>query len=266
MSFTLAILLCALSFAHFFVFWKHFGYEPLTTTGDGPEHRLESVMYLHISSAPHFVIFSTRLTGYFWVNLPSPMFAIVIIGTQIVALLMVVFGGLTPKIPFSQAIVILLISFVYFIFLDIVKVQMFKMWSFELTAQFVRTPARRKKLAERMARKKQQVAVWKDIDKIREVVLKLKCLEALNEQPREEGQTMEDPQVYEEKQRKIAEEHKGEKAEVGEKEIKGMEVANAEEHRALADQGGAGGSGSGAITAVNEKHEHVEGEHNVRNA
>ncbi|KAK3816891.1 MAG: H(+)-ATPase [Linnemannia elongata] len=266
MSFTLATLLCALSFAHFFVFWKIFGYQPLTTLGDGPEHRLESVMYLHISSAPHFVIFSTRLTGYFWVNLPSPMFAIVIIGTQIVALLMVVFGGLTPKIPFSQAIVILLISFIYFIFLDVVKVQLFKMWSFELTAQFVRTPARRKKLAERSARKKQQEAVWKDIDKIREVVLKLKCLEALNEQPREEGQTMEDPQAFEEKQRRIAEEHKGEKSEIGDEEIKGMEVANAEEHRALADQGGVGGSGSGVIEAVNEKHEHVEGEDNVRNA
>ncbi|KAF9335297.1 hypothetical protein BGZ91_010539 [Linnemannia elongata] len=266
MSFTLAILLSALSFAHFFIFWKVFGYQPLTTLGDGPEHRLESVMYLHISSAPHFVIFSTRLTGYFWVNLPSPLFAAVIIGTQIVALLMVVFGGLTPKIPFSQAIVILLISFAYFIFLDVVKVQLFKMWSFELTAQFVRTPARRKKLAERKARRKQQEAVWKDIDKIREVVLKLKCLEALNEQPREEGQTMEDPQAFEEKQRRIEEEHKGEKSEIGDEEIKGMEVANAEEHRALADQGGAGGSGSGAIEAVNEKAEHVEGEDNVRNA
>ncbi|KAK3830294.1 MAG: H(+)-ATPase [Linnemannia gamsii] len=200
MSFTLGILLTALSFAHFFIFWKHFGYQPITTLGSGPEHRLESVMYLHISSAPHFVIFSTRLTGYFWVNLPSPLFAAVIIGTQIVALLMVVFGGLTPKIPFSQAIVILLISFVYFIFLDVVKVQLFKMWSFELTAQFVRTPARRKKLAERTARKKQQESVWKDIDKVREIVLKLKCLEALNEQPRgegpqSEGVTMSLPQV-----------------------------------------------------------------------
>lgn len=188
------------------------------------------------------------------------MFAAVIIGTQIVALLMVVFGGLTPKIPFSQAIVILLISFLYFIFLDVVKVQLFKMWSFELTAQFVRTPARRKKLKERMARKKQQEAVWKDIDKIREVVLKLKCLEALNEQPGEEGQTMEDPQVWEEKRRKLEEEHQAEKREIGEEEIKGMEVANAEEHRKLADQNGAGGSGAEAINAVNEKHEYVERE------
>ncbi|KAF9119576.1 hypothetical protein BGW39_000212, partial [Mortierella sp. 14UC] len=259
MSFTLGILLTALSFAHFFIFWKVFGYEPVTTLGSGPEHRLESVMYLHISSAPHFVIFSTRLTGYFWVNLPSPMFATVIIGTQIIALLMVVFGGLTPKIPFSQAIVILLISFAYFIFLDVVKVQLFKMWSFELTAKFVRTPARRKKLVERTARKKQQVAVWRDIDRVRELVLMLKCLEALNEQPRGEGETMEDPQVFEEKQQRRAEEMKGQKQEVGE-EIKGMDVANAEEHQALADQSGTGGSGAGAIRAVNEKHEVVEGQ------
>ncbi|KAF9100911.1 hypothetical protein BGX29_006146 [Mortierella sp. GBA35] len=259
MSFTLGICLTALSFAHFFIFWKCFGYEPVTTPGNGPEHRLESVMYLHISSAPHFVIFSTRLTGYFWVNLPSPLFAAVIIGTQIVALLMVVFGGLTPKIPFSQAIVILLISFLYFIILDVVKVQLFKIWSFELTAQFVRTPARRKKLAERVAKRTQQEHVWENIDKVREVVLKLKCLEALNEQPGGEGQTMEAPEVWEEKQRRMEEQRRNEKRDVGEREIVGMEAANAEEHRALGGQGnsGAGGSGSGGV--VDEKQEYDEG-------
>ncbi|CAO3572878.1 unnamed protein product [Mortierella alpina] len=196
MSVVLGICLTALSFAHFFVFWKVFGYEPVRGTAPADQRKLESVMYLHISSAPHFVIFSTRLTGYFWENLPSPLFAAVIIGTQIVALLMVVFGGLTPKIPFAQAIVILLISFAYFVLLDVVKVWLFKIWSFELTAMFVRTPARRRKLAERTSRKQQQKRVWHSIDRLREVVLKLKALEALNEAPQNEGRTMEDPQAY----------------------------------------------------------------------
>ncbi|KAG0055348.1 hypothetical protein BGZ83_008868 [Gryganskiella cystojenkinii] len=195
MSITLGCCLTALSFAHFFVFWKVFGYTPAKATAPADERRLESVMYLHISSAPHFVIFSTRLTGHFWENLPSPLFASVIIGTQIVALLMVVFGGLTPKIPFSQAIVILLISFAYFILLDFVKVYIFKIWSFELTAAFVRTPARRKKLAERNARKIEQNHVWSNIDRVREIVLKLKALEALNEAPINEGQALEGPEA-----------------------------------------------------------------------
>ncbi|KAG0327732.1 hypothetical protein BGZ99_006993 [Dissophora globulifera] len=223
MSITLGICLTALSFAHFFIFWKHFGYEPVQSNAPADQRRLESVMYLHISSAPHFVIFSTRLTGYFWENLPSPLFAAVIIGTQIVALLMVIFGGLTPKLPAGQAIVILLISFAYFILLDQIKVRLFRIWSFKLTATFVRTPERRKKLAERNARKIQQDRVWDNIDHIREIVLKLKALEALNEAPKNEGETLEDPQVYEKKVKE--EEHKHQQS-IGKEELETMEAAD----------------------------------------
>ncbi|KAF9372899.1 hypothetical protein CPB97_000952, partial [Podila verticillata] len=175
MSVVLALCLSALSFAHFFVFWKVYGYYPNyveeNESKEGVDLRLQSIMYLHISSAPHFVIFSTRLTGYFWENLPSPLFAAVIIGTQIVALLMVIFGGLTPKVPAGQAIIVLLISFIYFIILDVVKVQLFKRWSFEMTATLVPTTARRQKLAERKAKKIQQDRVWESIDNVRKVAV-----------------------------------------------------------------------------------------------
>ncbi|KAF9925114.1 hypothetical protein FBU30_005073 [Linnemannia zychae] len=181
MSIVLGALLCALSFAHFYFFWHHYGYKPLNSPhGKGvtkemevPEdqRKLESIMYLHISSAPHFVIFSTRLTGYFWENLPSPIFAIVIIATQIIALLMVIFGGLTPKVPASQAIVVLLISFIYFMVLDVVKVQVYKYWSFKFTARACPTKARRTKLAERDAVAIQQKRVWKSIDQVRKVAV-----------------------------------------------------------------------------------------------
>ncbi|KAG0368947.1 hypothetical protein BGZ54_000751 [Gamsiella multidivaricata] len=181
MSIVLGLCLTALSFAHFYIFWKHFGYEPLDDKAPYEDRKLESVMYLHISSAPHFVIFSTRLTGYFWENLPSPIFAIVIIGTQIIALLMVIFGGLTPKIPASQAIVVLIISFVYFILLDVVKVQLFKHWSFEMTATFVPTNARRTKLAARKASKIQQERVWDSIDAVRKVAVMTAVVSALQE-------------------------------------------------------------------------------------
>jgi len=171
MSIVLGICLSALSFAHFFIFWKHFGYEPVDHDAPEDKRKLESIMYLHISSAPHFVIFSTRLTGYFWENLPSPIFAVVIIGTQIIALLMVIFGGLTPKVPAGQAIVVLLISLMYFIILDVVKVQIFKLWSFELTATLVPTSARRHKLADRKAAKIQQQHVWTNIDAVRRIAV-----------------------------------------------------------------------------------------------
>ncbi|KAF9945005.1 hypothetical protein BGZ70_004143, partial [Mortierella alpina] len=172
MSIVLGVLLTALSFAHFYIFWHVYGYEPVDhLTAALEDRKLESIMYLHISSAPHFVIFSTRLTGYFWENLPSPIFAVVIIGTQIIALLMVIFGGLTPKVPAGQAIVVLVISFIYFIILDVVKVQMFKRWSFEMTATFVPTKARRTKLAARKAVVIQQKRVWESIDQVRKVAV-----------------------------------------------------------------------------------------------
>ncbi|KAF9934534.1 hypothetical protein FBU30_001675 [Linnemannia zychae] len=172
MSIVLGLCLTALSFAHFFIFWKVFNYQPINGEDiPAEQRRLESIMYLHISSAPHFVIFSTRLTGYFWENLPSPLFAIVIIGTQIIALLMVIFGGLTPKVPAGEAIVVLCISFIYFIILDVVKVQMFKRWSFEMTATFVPTKARRAKLAARKAAQIQQDRVWGSIDAVRKIAV-----------------------------------------------------------------------------------------------
>ncbi|KAF9111850.1 hypothetical protein BGX27_004354 [Mortierella sp. AM989] len=171
MSVILGLCLTALSFAHFYFFWKHYGYAPVEEKADESLRKLESIMYLHISSAPHFVIFSTRLTGYFWENLPSPIFAVVIIGTQIIALLMVIFGGLTPKVPAGQAIVVLLISFLYFIVLDVVKVQLFKLWSFELTAKLVPTRARRLKLADRKSAKTQQERVWSSINEVRKVAV-----------------------------------------------------------------------------------------------
>ncbi|KAF9366279.1 hypothetical protein BGX34_004465 [Mortierella sp. NVP85] len=181
MSIVLGLCLTALSFAHFYTFWKGFGYAPVDDKAPYEERKLESIMYLHISSAPHFVIFSTRLTGYFWENLPSPIFAIVIIGTQIIALLMVALGGLTPKVPAGEAVIVLLISFVYFIILDVVKVHIFRLWSFELTANLVPTPGRRNKLAGRKAGKIQQDRVWNSIDQVRKIAVMTAVVSSLQE-------------------------------------------------------------------------------------
>ncbi|KAK3842735.1 MAG: plasma-membrane proton-efflux P-type ATPase [Linnemannia gamsii] len=132
LSCLLGILLTGLSFGHFFYFWKVRGYFPHPEV-DGDmtvvDRSLDSIMYLHISSAPHFLIFSTRLKGYFWQSMPSLMFTIVIVGTQVVALLMVIFGWLTPKIPVTEALAVFGISFVSCVVLDFIKVQVFKYWT-----------------------------------------------------------------------------------------------------------------------------------------
>lgn len=54
--------------------------------------QIGTIMYLQISSCPHFVIFSTRAQGYFWHSTPSPTFFAAIIGTQILAMLISIYG------------------------------------------------------------------------------------------------------------------------------------------------------------------------------
>jgi len=176
LSVVLGVLLTGLSYAHYYTA-KHF-----ESTGefDKEGHQLEAVMYLHISSAPHFVIFSTRLSGYFWENMPSPIFFIAVMGTQVFAMLICVYGVIVGKaIGWTWGICVILVSLFYFIILDFVKVYIFRNWSFEFTAHAWPSKERRDKLAARKQRVIQQKRVWSSIDKVREVGLKMKVLEAL---------------------------------------------------------------------------------------
>ncbi|KAF9364570.1 hypothetical protein BGX34_001117 [Mortierella sp. NVP85] len=176
LSVVLGVLLTGLSYAHYFTA-KHF---EETGEFDKEGHQLEAVMYLHISSAPHFVIFSTRLSGYFWENMPSPIFFIAVMGTQVFAMLICVYGVIVGKaIGWTWGICVILVSLFYFIILDFVKVYIFRNWSFEFTAHAWPSKERREKLAARKQRVIQQKRVWSSIDKVREVGLKIKVLEAL---------------------------------------------------------------------------------------
>ncbi|KAF9570892.1 hypothetical protein EC968_001201 [Mortierella alpina] len=171
LSVVLGALLTALSFAHFFIARDVFNVN---------EHQLEAIMYLHISSAPHFVIFSTRLSGYFWENMPSPIFFIAVMGTQVFAMLICVYGVIVgDAIGWVWGIAVIGISLVYFILLDFVKVYIFKRWTFEFTAHAWPTKERKDKLAARKVRVIQQKRVWSSIDNVRQVGLKIKALEAL---------------------------------------------------------------------------------------
>ncbi|ORX43851.1 plasma-membrane proton-efflux P-type ATPase [Hesseltinella vesiculosa] len=145
LSVVLAVLLAALSFGHFYVARDVFNVT---------DNELHSIMYLHISSAPHFVIFSTRVPGFWWENMPHWIFALCIIGTQIVALFMSVYGvfgereGVAPC-GYGWGLSVLGVSLVFFMILDVVKVYIFRVWNFELTAKMVPVKSRREKLANR---------------------------------------------------------------------------------------------------------------------
>jgi H+-transporting ATPase len=177
LSIVLGALLTGASFGHFYVA-RHILRKDYPEQDEDGEYviadkKLQTVMYLHISSCPHFVIFSTRLSGYFWENLPSPIFIAAILGTQVVAMLMSIFGlgeDTLYEIGWGWGCSIMAISLGYFILLDFVKVWIFRYWSFELTARLWPSPARRAKLARRRAEAIVEARVRANIDKVRNVV------------------------------------------------------------------------------------------------
>ncbi|KAJ2959107.1 hypothetical protein NQZ79_g5361 [Umbelopsis isabellina] len=169
LSFVLAALLSAFSFAHFFV-----ARDVMQVTSE----QLSTIMYLHISSAPHFVIFSTRVSDYWWRNRPSLVFTAVILGTQVIALIFSIFGvfgesSSVGAITWQWGLSILGISLLTFMLLDFVKVWIFKSWSFELTAKLWPTPGRRARVREReLTRRRRENAEynWSRIAKVARTV------------------------------------------------------------------------------------------------
>ncbi|CAG8488627.1 9141_t:CDS:2 [Paraglomus occultum] len=172
LSILLGALLTAASFGHFFIARDVFH----IPERDPNDKRLETIMYLHISSCPHFVIFSTRLSGYFWENLPSPIFFVAVMGTQVFAMFISIYGVLTPAIGWGWGLSIISFSLVYFFVLDFVKVQLFKNWSFAFTATVWPTRARRNKLNARRAEEERLKKVAMTVRKVRKVVHVCKAL------------------------------------------------------------------------------------------
>ncbi|KXN74726.1 proton ATPase [Conidiobolus coronatus NRRL 28638] len=140
MSVVLALCLCVMTFSQYFVARNVF-----YVSND----ELISIMFLHIKVLPHFVIFSTRVEGFFWTNFPSWIFFGVIMATQVFVIILCAIGapGFITGIGWGWAFATIGVAIVWFVVLDSVKVFMFRIWNFELTATLVPTPSRRSKLA-----------------------------------------------------------------------------------------------------------------------
>jgi H+-transporting ATPase len=179
LSFVLGALLMVISFAHFFVakYQYPFGTPNIEGTFEDEIEKkhfeiVQTIMYLQISSCPHFVIFSTRLASWWWKSIPSATFTTAIIGTQIIAGAITLIGVdifEAHQISAGWTFGVLGVSLVMFMLLDIVKVFIFKTWSFELTAKLWPSPERRKKLAERKAKALVDAKIAANIKKARAV-------------------------------------------------------------------------------------------------
>ncbi|KAJ3099265.1 hypothetical protein HDU96_010762 [Phlyctochytrium bullatum] len=175
LSVVLGFLLMLISFAHYFVARDVF---------QVTEKQLQTIMYLQISSCPHFVIFSTRVPGWFWENMPNLIFSIAVIGTQIFAMLMSIYGIKaleTYPIGWSWGISVIVISFISFMLLDVIKVMMIRHWSFELTAKLWPTPSRVNELKRRKEREEVKKRVDSNVGKLRQVVSMVTVVKQLRE-------------------------------------------------------------------------------------
>jgi hypothetical protein len=86
-----------------------------------------------IHLAPHFIIFSTRTEDFCWKSLPSWPFTVVVLGTQVIALVLSVYGVVgdarVEGIGWVRGIIIVAIALVTFVLVDLVKVLTIRLWN-----------------------------------------------------------------------------------------------------------------------------------------
>ncbi|KAJ1941121.1 hypothetical protein EC988_006846, partial [Linderina pennispora] len=174
MSVVLGCCLTILTFAVYFVARDGFNVPPdenISPESDDHIGKMQTIIYLNVSSAPHFTIFSTRLGGFFWENLPSITFTAAILATQIFAMFISIFGigDFIIAIGWGWGVSLICLSLAYFVLLDAVKVFMFRIWSFELTVKLWPTRARRERLVQKRERRAIEARVGKNVEKVRKV-------------------------------------------------------------------------------------------------
>ena len=96
---------------------------------------LQSFIYLKLSVAGHFMIFIARTKGYFWAYRPSYILLGAVIGTQMIATIIAVYGILIPPIGWSLAALVWIYAMVAFVITDFIKVKFYD--KFVLSLRFL---------------------------------------------------------------------------------------------------------------------------------
>jgi H+-transporting ATPase len=87
---------------------------------------LQSFMYLKLSVAGHLIIFIARTKGHFWSYRPSNLLIGAVLGTQIIATLIAVYGFLIPPIGWNLAALVWIYVLIVFLIIDQLKVRYYK--------------------------------------------------------------------------------------------------------------------------------------------
>jgi H+-transporting ATPase len=84
---------------------------------------LQSFMYLKLSVAGHLIIFIARTRGHFWSYRPANLLIAAVLGTQMVATLIAVYGILIPPIGWNLAAIVWIYVLIVFLIIDQIKVR-----------------------------------------------------------------------------------------------------------------------------------------------
>jgi len=82
---------------------------------------IQTLIYLKLSVSGHFKIFQTRTRGPFWSIRPARILLVAVVGTQVVATLIAVYGLFMPPIGWGWALMVWGYSSAWFLFNDRVK-------------------------------------------------------------------------------------------------------------------------------------------------
>jgi H+-transporting ATPase len=82
---------------------------------------IQTLMYLKLSVAGHLTVFVTRTRGPFWSTRPALILLLAVIGTQIIATVIAVFGWFMPPIGWAWALAVWGYALVWFFINDRVK-------------------------------------------------------------------------------------------------------------------------------------------------
>jgi len=87
---------------------------------------IQTLIYLKLSVAGHLTIFLTRTRGPFWSIRPAPILLAAVVGTQVVATLIAVYGLLMPPIGWGWALVVWGYAAAWFLVNDRIKLAAYR--------------------------------------------------------------------------------------------------------------------------------------------
>jgi H+-transporting ATPase len=89
---------------------------------------IQSLMYLKLSVAGHLTIFVTRTRGPFWSERPAPVLLLAVVGTQLVATLIAVYGVLMTPVGWGWALFVWGYSVAWFLLNDRIKLAAYRVF------------------------------------------------------------------------------------------------------------------------------------------